>query len=312
MNDRLALFDTFLRCAEAGSFSAVAAERNTSQPTISRQIAALEDHLGTVLFQRTTRALKLTDDGRVFYDLARAALDAASQAESAVGRRKGRATGRLRLACAGVFGRLHVIPRLPSFMALHPEIEIDLVMQDGFVDLVEEGIDLSLRVGTVTDLSLVGRKIGQSRRSIVATPAYLARYGTPSRPEDLTEHRCLIYGGHAAGQSWSFQTEKGLIDVPIAGPLRMNSTEAIRAAVLQGMGIGYMPIWHFVENEIDRGLLRCLLSGFEPPPRPITAVYTTRRHLPPKTRAAIDFFAAEFQRDPKLSLAPQGDDLQRA
>lgn len=167
-------------------------------------------------------------------------------------------------------------------MARHPGIEIDLVMQDSFVDLVEEGIDLSLRVGEVRDLSLVGRKIGQSRRSIVVTPAYLALHGTPTSPEDLPEHRCLVYGGHAAGQSWSFQTEKGLINVPITGPLRLNSTEAIRAAVLEGMGVGYVPIWHFVENEIDRGLLRFLLQEFEPPPLPITAVYTTRRHLPPK------------------------------
>lgn len=301
MIDRLMLFETFVRCVEAGSFTAVAAERNTSQPTISRQVAALEDHLGCVLFQRTTRALTLTDDGRTFYDLARAALEAADQAQSAVGSRKGQATGTLRLACAGVFGRLHVIPRLPAFMAQHPKITVDMIMHDRFVDLVEGGIDLSLRVGTVTDLSLVGRRVGLSRRALVATPAYLERHGTPAHPRDLSHHNCVIYTGHSAGQSWSFNEDGQPIDVDIAGSFRVDSTEGLRAAVFQGMGIGYVPIWHFIEDDFTSGRLTLLLGDYEPPPLPITAVYATRRHLAPKTRAAIDFFAAEFKRDPTLS-----------
>jgi len=303
MTDTLALFRTFTRCVEAGSFTAVAAEMNTSQPTISRQVAALEDHLGCVLFQRTTRALALTDDGRSFYDLALAALEAASQAESAVGRRKGRASGRLRLACAGVFGRLHVIPRLPTFMARHPEIEIDLVMHDRFSDLIEDGIDLALRVGPVNDSGLVGRSIGLSRRVVVATPDYLARHGTPAYPRDLAAHSCIIYGGLAAGQYWSFTGDSGMISAPIQGRFRVDNTEGVRAAVLQGIGIGYVPIWHFVADEIETGQLVVLLRAFEQTPQPITAVFPTRRHLAPKVRAAIDFFAAEFLIDPKLSGA---------
>jgi DNA-binding transcriptional LysR family regulator len=303
MTDTLSLFRTFVRVVEAGSFTAVAEEMNTSQPTVSRQVAALEDHLGCLLFQRTTRALTLTDDGRIFYGAAQAALDAAVQAESAVGRRRGRATGRLRLAVAGVFGRLHVIPRLPAFMERHPEIEVDLVMHDRFADMIEEGIDLALRVGKVTDSGLVARTIGLSRRSVLAAPSYLERHGTPRQPKDLKAHRCIVYSGLLAGRSWGFEGPGGHIDVPITGPFSVDNTEGVRAAVLQGMGIGYVPIWHFVEDEIESGRLVVLLRGYEGISLPITAVYPSRRHLAPKVRAAIDFFAAEFHLDPKLSAA---------
>lgn len=303
MSDQLALYRTFVRCVEASSFSAVAAELNTSQPTISRQVAALEDHLGCLLFQRTTRALTLTDDGRTFYELALAALDAVEQAEAAVGRRRGRVTGRLRLACAGVFGRLHVIPRLAAFMARHPEIEIDLVMQDRTTDLVEEGVDLALRVGESRDAGLMSRRIGLSRRVLVATPGYLAAHGTPRHPRDLAEHRCILYFGLNAGPIWSFASADGPIQVTIDGSFRVDNTEGVRAAALGGLGIAYVPVWHFMDGEIEGGRLQVVLSNFEPTPAPIAAVWPSRRHLAPKVRAAIEFFAAEFHLDPKLSDA---------
>lgn len=303
MADLLVLCRTFARCVEAGSFSAVAAEMNTSQPTISRQIAALEDHLGCVLFQRTTRSLTLTDEGRTFYDLALVALDAAEQAEASVGRRRGRVTGRLRLACAGVFGRLHVIPRLGAFMDRYPGVEIDLVMQDRTTDLVEEGVDLALRVGVNEDAALIGRRIGLSRRVVVAAPGYLARHGTPRHPHDLRDHRCILYSRLAGGPTWHFASATGPVSVDIGGPFRVDNTEGVRAAALHGFGIAYVPVWHFVEGEIEDGRLTVLLRDFEPMPQPISAVWPSRRHLSPKVRAAIDFFAAEFHRDPKLSAA---------
>lgn len=304
MADTLSLYRTFARVVEAGSFSAVAAERNTSQPTISRQIAALEDHLGCLLFQRTTRSLTLTDDGRIFYGLAQEVLEAAEQAEAAVGRRRGVVSGRLRLACAGVFGRLHVIPRLSALMTRYPDLDVDLVMQDRSTDLVEAGVDLALRVGEVTDAGLMARKIGLSRRTLVATPAYLAAHGTPQHPEDLTAHRCILYTGLASGPVWRLNGPNDPIDVEISGRFRVDNTEGVRASVLAGLGIAYVPVWHFVEGELEDGRLRVLLRDFEPPPLPITAIWPSRRHLAPKVRAAIDFFAAEFHLDPKLSAAP--------
>lgn len=301
--DRLAGMQVFVRVVESGSFSAAARETNSTQSTISKQVAALEDHLGCLLLQRTTRSLTLTEDGRSFYDLSLNALDAVAQAESAVGRQRGQATGRLRLACAGVFGRLHVIPRLEAFMTRHPGIEIDLVMHDRFTDLIEEGIDLALRVGKVEDGHLIARQIGLSRRVVVATPAYLARYGTPLQPADLARHRCIVYGGLVGGPVWTFAGPEGPLSQPISGPIRVDNTEAVLAAALHGLGIANVPIWHFVQGEIESGQVRVLLQAFEPAHHPISAVYPSRRHLAPKVRAAIDFFAAEFHIDPKLSAA---------
>lgn len=302
MSDILALFHTFVRTVEAGSFTAVARDLNSSQPTISRQIAVLEDHLGCVLFQRTTRALTLTDDGRTLYDHARRTLEAAAEAESAVGRRKGKPSGVLRLACAGVFGRLHVIPRLPRFRRRYPDVEIALHMTDGFTDLIEEGIDLAIRIGETRDSSLIARRIGTTRRVVVATPEYLARFGTPVRPEDLGSHHCVVYDRLLTGASWTFAAGGSPVSVAVSGPIHVNNTEAVRAAVLEGLGIGYVPVWHFVDQEIESGRLVVLLRDFESPAQPISAVYPTRRFLAPKVRAAIDFFAAEFDLDPGLRI----------
>ncbi len=301
MSDTLSLFQTFIRVVEAGSFTAVANERHTSQPTISRQIAALEDHLGCLLFQRTTRSLTMTDDGRVFYEHARRTIEAAAEAESVVGRRRGKPSGKLRIATAVVFGRLHIIPRLPRFMARYPDIDIDLVMNDGFADLVEEGIDLSIRVGLITDNNLIARRVGTTRRVVVATPDYFARKGTPSTPADLQHHDCVIYSRLATGENWSFVGPDGPISIPIAGRFHVNNTEGVRGAVLQGLGIGYVPAWHFVDNEIENGKLAVVLKEFEPPSQPISAVYPSRRFLALKVRAMIDFLDSEFAIDPKLS-----------
>ncbi|MGL5114602.1 MAG: LysR family transcriptional regulator [Beijerinckiaceae bacterium] len=301
MSDILVLFQTFIRVVEAGSFTAVATERNTSQPTISRQIAALEEHLGCLLFQRTTRSLTMTDDGRVFYEHARRTIEAAAEAESVVGRRKGKPSGKLRIAASVVFGRLHIIPRLPRFMARFPDIEIDLLMNDGFSDLVEEGIDLSVRVGLITDGGLIARRIGTTRRAVVATPDYIARRGTPGTPDDLRHHDCIIYSRLATGENWNFAGPDGPVTVPVKGRFHVNNTEGVRAAVLEGLGIGYVPVWHFTNREIETGKLAVLLQDFTPPAQPISAVYPSRRFLALKVRAMIDFLDNEFSIDPQLS-----------
>jgi DNA-binding transcriptional LysR family regulator len=302
MSDVLLLFRTFVRTVEAGSFTAVAREFNASQPTISRQIAGLEEHLGCLLFQRTTRSLTLTDDGRTFYEYARRTLEAAAEAESAVGSRKGKPSGLLKLACAGVFGRLHVIPRLPRFRARYPDIAITLHMSDGFTDLVEEGIDLAIRIGDISDGSMIARRIGTTRRVVVATPAYLEMRGEPRLPADVAGHDCIIYDRLMTGAVWTFATKGGQVTIPVAGPIHVNNTEAVRAAVLEGLGLGYVPSWHFVDREIESGRLIVVLREFEPPMQAISAVYPSRRFVAPKVRAAIDFFAAEFALDPKLSI----------
>jgi DNA-binding transcriptional LysR family regulator len=301
MADLIPLFRSFVRVVEAGSFTAVAQEQNTSQPTISRQIAALEEHLGCLLLQRTTRALTLTEDGRAFYAQAQLALEAIAEAETAVGRRKGKPTGTLRLASAAVLGRLHVLPRLPRFLERYPDVSVELVMGDDFTDLVEQRIDLSIRVGALTDPGLVARRIGISRRVLVATPGYLERHGTPRTPDELRQHACILYTRLATGANWPFTGREGPISVPVQGRIRVNSTEGVRAAILSGLGIGMVPAWHFVDREIETGRLTILLPDYEPAPHPIHAVYPTRRFVAPKLRAMLDYLATEFELDPLLS-----------
>jgi DNA-binding transcriptional LysR family regulator len=296
--DLLSLFRTFVRTVEAGSFTAVARDLRSSQPTVSRQIALLEERLGCRLLHRTTRALTPTDDGRVLYEQAQRALEAVEEAVSAVGRRRAGPAGRLRLGCAVVFGRLHLIPRLHRFLERHPAVEVDLAMSDAFVPLVEQGIDLAVRIGEPSDPGLVARRIGLSRRVVVATPGYLARRGTPHHPDQLAGHDCVVYEGLAGGAVWSFEGPAGHCAVPIRGRFRVDNSEGVRAAVLAGLGIGYVPAWHFVEQEIDRGLLVPLLEGFTPPPAPISAVYPSRRLLASKVRAMIDFLIEELSSDP--------------
>ncbi len=303
MSDTLTLFRTFVRTVEAGSFTAVAREFNSSQPTISRQIAILEDHLGCLLFLRSTRALTLTDDGRSFYEHATRTLEALAEAESAVGRRKGKPSGTLKLACSGVFGRLHIVPRLPRFRARYPDVQVALHMSDGFMDLVEEGIDLAIRVGETKDAALITRRVGQSRRVVVATRDYVERHGAPSHPSELASHDCVVYDRLLTGATWSFSVSGDVLRVPVAGPVHVNNTEAVRAAVLEGLGIGYVPAWHFVDGEIESGRLVVLLRDYEAPLQPIDAVFPSRRHLAPKVRAAIDYFASEFDLDPRLRIA---------
>lgn len=291
---------TFLRVVEAGSFSAVAAERNTSQPTVSRQVAALEAHLGARLLARSTRALSLTDEGQRFVEHARRVVEALGEAEDAVGRRARRPGGTLRLSCPVVFGRLHVVTRLARFLALHPEMTIDLVMNDGFSDLVEEGIDLAIRVGEITDPGLVARRIGSTRRVSVAAPGYLAARGTPAVPQDLVGHDCVVYTRLATANRWHFDGPNGPQVVTVRGRLQVNSSEGVREAVLGGLGIGVVPVW-VMAGEIADGRAVVVLEAFEPRRLPMYAVYASRRFVPGRVRAMIDYLDAEFRLDPVVS-----------
>src|ERR1700758_1625298 len=182
--DIVAAMQVFVRVAEAGGFTSVARETQTTQPTVSRVIAALEDHLGARLLHRSTRAISLTDDGKKFYQLARHALEALAEAENAVGKRRTRAFGRLRFSIPVAFGRLHVAPRMPRFLKLNPDVQVELVMSDSFVDLVGEGIDLAVRVGEIVDPALIAKRIGITRRVTVGSRGYLQRRGEPLHPSD--------------------------------------------------------------------------------------------------------------------------------
>lgn len=292
---------TFVRVVDAGSFTAVAEQLNTTQPTISRQIAALEDHLGARLLTRTTRALTLTDDGRAFYDHALRALEALGEAENAVGRRRSKPTGQLRIAAPVVFGRLHIVPRLPAFLNRYPDVAIDLIMSDSFTDLAEQGIDLAIRVGEITDPGLIAKRIGQVRRVTVASPAYLKAHGTPRDPSDLQHHNCIVYSRLSTGNRWIFEGEAGPIAVDVKGRFRADNSEAVREGVIGGLGIAVIPAFAFTE-EISTGKVKLLFGKHEPKRLPMNAVYPSRRFVPLKVRAMIDYLSHEFALDPRLTV----------
>ncbi|HUB49926.1 MAG TPA: LysR family transcriptional regulator [Acetobacteraceae bacterium] len=299
--DLLSGMRLFARVVETGGFTVVARESNTSQPTISRTIASLEAHLGVRLLNRSSRALTLTDDGRQFYERARDALEAVAEAENSVGRRRGEPSGLLRLGTPVAFGRLHVAPRMPAFLARHKEVNVDLVMSDAFVDLVGEGLDLAIRVGDLADPSLIARAIGMTRRVTVAATSYLEARGVPSTPAELAHHDCVIYTRLATGQRWYFDSSNGPVRVDVAGRFRADNSEAVREAVIGGAGIAVLPVWLF-SDEIERGLVRVILEQYEPTRLPIHAVYPSRRLLAAKVRAMIDFLALEFEKVRLLSI----------
>ncbi len=291
----------FTRVVDTGSFSAVAHETGNTQPTVSRTVAALESHLGVRLLNRSSRAVTLTDDGRLFYGLAQRALEAVSEAENGVDRRRGLPTGLLRLGTPVAFGRLHVAPRMPEFLARFPDVEVELRMNDAFVDLVGEGLDLAIRVGDLADPALIARRIGTTRRVTVASGDYLARHGTPLVPADLLQHECIVYTRLATGHRWFFEGPSGPIAVDVRGRFSADNSEAMREAVIGGAGIAVVPVWLFTD-EIERQKVHILLDDFEPRQLPIHAVYSSRRQLAAKVRAMIDFLADEFAASPVLSL----------
>lgn len=299
--DLLSPMRTFVRVVEAGSFTAVASEQNSTQPTISRQIAALEEHLGARLLTRTTRALTLTDDGRAFYEHALRVLEAVAEAEGVVGRRRGKPTGLLRLATPVVFGRLHVVPRLPAFLARFPDVSVEVVMSDSFADLVEQGIDVAIRVGEVTDPGLIAKRIGIVRRVTVAAPAYLERHRAPKTPADLVDHECIVYTRLVTGNRWTFETPTGPVTVEVSGRFKADNSEAVREGVLGGLGIAVIPAFAF-RDEVETGAVRVLLKGFEPRQLPMHAVYPSRRLVPLKVRAIIEYLAYELSLDPRVSM----------
>jgi DNA-binding transcriptional LysR family regulator len=270
---------------------------------VSRQIADLEARLGARLLHRSPTGVALTEDGTAFLDQARAALEAADAALGALGARRGEIAGRVRLGAGVAFGRLHVMPRLTTLLMRHPALSVDLHLADHVADLVEEGLDATIRIGAITDASVVARRLGTTRRAVVAAPDYLARAGTPARPEDLARHECILFTGLATGDAWPFEGPAGAMLVPVRGRLRANSSEAVRAAVLAGLGLYLAPAWLFAD-ELRDGTVVPVLADWTPTLLPIQAVFPSRRQVPARVRAVVEHLAAAFRVDPMLGDPP--------
>jgi len=296
------LIQTFVRVVETGSFTAVASEIGSTQPTVSRQIGALEAHLNVRLFNRTTRSLTLTEEGRSYYNHALSVQDAVEQAEAAIRPGREHVTGTLRIAGPLAFTRLQVIPRLKRFLERWPEVSAELVLNDRAIDLVEEGIDVGIRIGEITDESLIARRIGETRRVTVAAPEYLHKRKRPDHPGDLVEHDCIVFSGLSTVDEWVFANAatEGAIRVKVSGPVKVNVSEAVQEAVMHGLGIAVVPTWVF-RGEVEEGSLIRILDEFEPAPLPIHVVYPSRRMVTPRARAFIDYLIEEFRNDPVMA-----------
>jgi LysR family transcriptional regulator, regulator for bpeEF and oprC len=299
--DRLDAMGLFVRVVDSGSFSAVARTLGVGQPAISKQIAALEAHLGAQLLQRTSRSLTLTEAGRDFYESAVRVIGDIEAAESRVGRGRIAPSGLVRANVTPVFGRLYVVPRLREFFARFPGVAVELVVTDRLVNLVEEGLDLGIHNGELSDSSLIARKIAQTPIITVATPAYLAAHGEPATPVELEQHARVIYAPQGAPRAWGFAGRFGQFAHQPKGAFRTNDAEQIRAAVLADLGLAHTPGWLFAA-EIASGAVRPVLTDFEPAKLPISAVRPGGRFLASKVRVFIDYLAEIFAEEPSLAL----------
>jgi LysR family transcriptional regulator for bpeEF and oprC len=288
--DRLDAITLFVRVVESGSFSAVARQRGVGQPAISKQIAALEAHLGAQLIRRTSRSLSLTEAGQDFYKSAVRLIEDLDSVTARVGHGQSEPRGLVRVSLAPVFGRLYLVPRLRGFFDRFPAITVDLVVSDRPVNLIEEAVDLAIHNGALRDSSLTSRRIATTPIVTVATPELLERHGEPATPGELERFPCISYAPLGSPRAWGFKGRSGAIEVQPKGNFRTNDAEQIRAAVLAGLGLAHAPGWLF-GREIASGSVRLVLRDFEPDPLPIFAVHSGGRRLAGKVRVFIAFLS---------------------
>jgi DNA-binding transcriptional LysR family regulator len=287
--DRLREMEMFVRVIEAGSFSAAAGDLNMGQPAVSKTIASLEDRLGVRLLTRSTRKLSPTEAGTAFYERALRAIGEANEAEAAAQGAGAGLEGRLRISAPVTFSRLHLVPKLGSFLDAHPRVQLDLVMDDRVVDLLAENIDVALRLGVLTDSALKARKLGQAERLVVASPAYLARRGVPRTPADLLEHDGIIYGQGSGGQEWLFRRGTSETSVYLRTRLKFSAAEGVREAVLAGQGFAIASRWMFAP-ELKSRELKSILDEWTLPAMDLWVIYPSGRLTNAKARAFIKWF----------------------
>ena len=292
--DRIDGFRLFVRVVETGSFSRAAADLGVTQPTVTRQVAALEQRLGVRLVNRNTRRLSVTDAGRVYYERSKALLDLLEETEHLTLDRQTAFTGRIRIATSVAFGRRVVTPLILAFMKAHPEIEIDLRCDDAFVDLVAQGIDVSVRLGRLADSSMAAKALGVNPWALVAAPAYLAKRGRPVEPQDLGRHDVLVYSSvHGDDQLHFTHPRRERVSVRVRGAFRCNNLSSLLAAARDGFGIAALPLY-VAGASIDAGDLETLLTAYALPSQEIHAVFPSPKMVPSKVTALAEHLKAHF------------------
>ncbi len=288
----------FVRVVDAGSFTAAAEALGISQPVVSKSVTRLEERLGARLLNRTTRRLSLTEAGAELYRRSQHALKQIEDAELEVTRFQTEPRGTLRVNAPMSFTILHLAPVVHEFVARFPGVRLDLNLDDRFVDIVEEGYDLIVRIGRLADSTLVARRITQCRLAICASPSYLKQHGEPQTPDDLLNHNCLMYTLGSSPRAWRLVSPDGEERmVPLRGSVALNNGLAQRVLALNGVGIVMLPTF-YIGDDLRAGKLKCVLSDWLPQDAAVYAVYAERRNLSPKVRAFVDFLAARFGPEP--------------
>lgn len=292
--DRLDAMSVLLAAVDSGSLSAASRRLGMPLATVSRKVMELEAHLKTRLLVRSSRRVALTDAGRCYVAACRTILEHVDEAERAAAGEYSAPRGNLLITAPIVFGRLHVLPVLTDFLKAHPDIDVRLILADGMVNLVEENIDVALRIGELPDSGLVATRVGSIRRVVCASPAYLAARGTPRSPADLGRHDCVTFEGLMSPAAWSFRVGKLDKRVPVRSRLVVNTAEAAIDAAAAGLGLTRVLSYQVAEALRD-GRLALVLREFEPQPSPVNLVRSGQGMLPLKTRAFVDFAAPRLR-----------------
>ncbi|HEY6863484.1 MAG TPA: LysR family transcriptional regulator [Burkholderiales bacterium] len=285
--DKLRAMTAFTRIVDKGSLTAAAADLGTSLPSVVRTLAALERELGTTLLQRTTRRLRLTDEGRQYHEHCRIILGQLRDAEAALASRRLAPHGKLTLTASVMFGRRYVAPLASDFARRWPALSVDLLFVDRVVNLIEEGVDVALRIGPLQDSSLVAIPVGQVRRVVCASPHYLRAHGTPRRPDDVRAHRCVRFTGLAPRSEWPFRVDSRMMSVPITSAMSCNQVDGALDACIAGLGLGSFLSYMTAPAKRARRL-RYVLEKFEADPLPVHVVYPHSRILSANVRAFVD------------------------
>jgi DNA-binding transcriptional LysR family regulator len=300
--DSIRSMRTFVRAMELGSLSAAAREQQTTQPTVSKIVAALERELGVRLFERSTTKLTPTDEGSRFYERAKRVLEEFTEAVADARGQTETPAGQLRVNAPVGLGEMHLSALVLEFLELYPQIEVELILNDRFVDLVEEGVDVALRLGGDLPPNAIARKVAASARHLVAAPSYLERRPRPRQPQDLVHHDYIRFAWLASGDQLTLQGPGGDTIVAIHGRYRVNSSMAIRDALRNGAGLGVAPLW-LVQDLIESGDLVRVLPKWAASPLELHLVYPSRRYQPLRAKVFLDFVARRLVRLPGLAAA---------
>jgi DNA-binding transcriptional LysR family regulator len=286
--------EVLVRVVETGSFSSAARQLRVKQPAVSKTISQLEERLGVSLLLRSSRGLTATEAGQKFYVRAKRSIEEADEAELAARDAGAGLTGRLRFTSGVTFGKLHIIPRLPLFLAAHPELTVEAILNDRSIDLIEEGIDVGFRMGALADSAIMARKIEHSRRLVLGTPSYFVKSGEPSTPAELADHQAVIFPHRSSGATWLFRRGAAEETITLNDRLQISAVEGLREAVFAGLGLCIAAEWTF-QPELNNGRVQQVLPAWTLPAKDLWAIFPTGRRVSAKARAFAAFIEDQLR-----------------